>query len=90
MTRFRSAAVHGEEAPDISQKDAGSFEWSVRDALGNYLKLANDCGISRRGKLLQLLDEHPDRPQLVAWLRQHGGPSWTRYLDRQEGSFHGG
>jgi hypothetical protein len=82
--QVRSAAVHGEEAPDISEKDAGSFEWAVRDALGNYLKLANDRGISRRGKLLQVLDNHPDRPQLIAWLKQHGDPAWTSYLDKQE------
>jgi hypothetical protein len=84
--QVRSAAVHGEEAPDISPKDARNFEWAVRDALCNYLKLADDRGISRRGKLLQVLDHHPDRPQLIAWLRQYGGPVWTSYLDKQEGS----
>jgi len=82
--QVRSAAVHGEEATDVFQKDAGSFEWAVRDALGNYLKLANDRGISRRGKLLQVLDRHPDRPQLIDWLRQHGGSVWTSYLDKLE------
>jgi len=84
--QIRSAAVHGEEAPAVAWKDAAGFEWAVRDALGNYLALARDHGISRRGKLLQVLDNHPDRPQLIAWLRQYGGPAWTGYLDKLEGT----
>lgn len=84
--QIRSAAVHGEEASAVAWRDAAGFEWAVRDALSNYLKLAGGHGISRRGKLLQTLDAHPDRPELIAWLRQHGGPVWTGYLDKLEGT----
>jgi hypothetical protein len=84
--QIRSAAVHGEEAPAVSSLDAAGFESAVRDALSNYLALAASYAISRRGKLLQVLDNHPDKPGLVTWLRQYGGPDWTGYLDRMEGA----
>ncbi len=82
--QVRSAAVHGEEAPAVSSRDATGFEWAVRDALSNYLALAASHEISRRGKLLQVLDNHPDKPGLIAWLRRYGGPDWTSYLDKME------
>ena len=84
--QIRSAAVHGDEAPAISWRDARGFEWAVRDALSNYLALAASQGISRRGKLLQVLDNHPDKPSLIAWVKQYGGPDWTGYLDKMEGT----
>ena len=84
--QIRSAAVHGEEAPAVPRRDAAGFEWAVRDALSNYLALAASHGISRRGKLLQILDNHPDKPSLIAWLRQYGGSVWTAYLDKMEGA----
>jgi len=31
-----------------------------------------------------MLDAHPDRAQLIAWLRQNGGSVWTEYLDKIE------
>ena len=82
--QVRSAAVHGEEAPAVAVRDAG-FEWAIRDALSNYLELASSRNITRRGKL-QLLDSHPDRPKLIVWLRKRGGPVWTGYLDKLEGT----
>lgn len=84
--QIRSAAVHGEEAPAAAWRDATGFEWAVRDTLSNYLALARDRRIARRGKLLQTLDDHPDRPKLIAWLRQYGGSVWTGYLDKLEGT----
>ena len=81
----RSGAVHGEDVPDVTWEDALRFEWAVRDALGNYLTLARAEGLSRRGRLLRCLDEHGDRPDLIDWLRGHGGSDWTRYLDELEG-----
>jgi hypothetical protein len=32
--------------------------------------------------MLRLLDQHPDRSQLIAWSREHGGPDWTDHLDK--------
>ena len=82
--QIRSVAVHGGQAPDVPKEAAARFEWAVRDALDNYLALARKQGFSRRGKLLKSLDEHPDRPKLLAWIRDYGGPSWNNFLERNE------
>jgi hypothetical protein len=36
--KVRSAAVHGSEPPDVSEKDIGIFAWDVRKALDEYLR----------------------------------------------------
>jgi hypothetical protein len=82
--QIRSVAVHGGQAPDVPRGIAAQFEWAVRDALGNYLALARQQGFSRRGKLLRFLDQHPDKPKLLAWIRDHGGPGWNEFLERNE------
>jgi hypothetical protein len=84
--QVRSAAVHGEEAPVVTSDDAASFAKAVYEAVGNYLTLANSRGITRRGKLLEALDNHPDRSELIARLREDGDPNWTNYLDKLEGT----
>jgi hypothetical protein len=76
----RSGAVHGEDAPTVSWDDVGSFVWVVRMALNQYLDYAEAQGFSRRSRLLKALDEHPDVPKLIAWLRQNGGPTWEPYF----------
>jgi hypothetical protein len=80
--KIRSGAVHGEKVPEVSRSDAQDFEWAVRDVLAEYLTLVQQRRLSRRGRLLKTLDEHPDRTLLIAWPRDHGGPVWTKYLDK--------
>lgn len=82
--RVRSGAVHGEDVPDVEWKIVQSFARDVRKLLNQYLRLAEDQHFGRRGRLLKFLDEHPDRPRLIAWLRENGGAIWTRYLDELE------
>jgi len=82
--QIRSVAVHGGQAPDVPPKVASQFEWAVRDALINYLALARQQGFSKRGKLLQFLDQHPDKPKLLTWIRDHGGPDWDKFLEKNE------
>lgn len=84
----RSGAVHGEEVREVTWDDALRFEWAVRDALGNYLTLARERGLARRSRLLAFLDMHEDRSDLIAWLREKGGPDWTVYLDELEVRVH--
>ncbi|HEX5406597.1 MAG TPA: hypothetical protein VFX16_30360 [Pseudonocardiaceae bacterium] len=84
--QVRSSAVHGEIAPEISSDVVRSFAGNVRATLNNYLNVAGQHGLTKRGRLLAVLDYHADRSQLVAWLRTHGGPIWTTYLDRLEGA----
>jgi hypothetical protein len=81
--QIRSVAVHGGQAPDVPRKVAAQFEWAVRDALGNYLALARQQGLSRRGKLLKFLDQHPDKPKLLTWIRDYGGRDWNKFLESE-------
>jgi hypothetical protein len=82
--QIRSVAVHGGQAPDVPQEAAAKFEWAVRDALDNYLALARQQGFSKRGRLLRFLDQHPDKPRLLAWIRDYGGPGWDKFLEENE------
>jgi hypothetical protein len=74
-------ATTSDAPPDVPPKVAARFEWAVRDALGNYLALARQQGLSRRGKLLKFLDQHPDKPELLTWIRDYGGPDWNKFLE---------
>lgn len=82
--KIRSGTVHGEDAPEVSWDMTRNFAWVVRRTLNQYLAVVSDRRLARRGRLLKMLDEHPNRPQLIAWLRANGGPVWTAYLDKME------
>jgi len=84
--RVRSGAVHGDDAPDVEWKVVQSFAWDVRLALNQYLKVAHEQHFVRRGRLLNFLDTHAERLELIAWLRGAGGDVWTKYLDNLEGA----
>lgn len=77
----RSEAVHGEDGPEVRWDHVKSFARVVRRTLSQYLSYAESEGFKRRSRLLKALGEHPDREQLVAWLRQNGGPDWVSYLE---------
>ncbi len=78
--RVRSGAVHGEDAPEINWDIVHDFATTVRWTMSHYLRFARDRGITRRGQLLKALDEHPEKPNLIAWLYANGGPEWEKYL----------
>lgn len=82
----RSAAVHGSEPPSVSDADVRLFASDVREALGEYLRYANEKGFMRQSQLVQALDNHPDRPQVIKWIRDYGGDMWDKYLDKIEAS----
>lgn len=82
--KVRSAAVHGIEPPELSEDAVDRFAWDVRDDLDDYLRYGRDHGFTKQSQLVQALDHHPDRPQLIAWLRVNGGDMWTKYLDKIE------
>ena len=81
---IRSAAVHGGTVPDVDWDLVQRFAAEVRDVLTQYLTVIADKGFTKRSQLLRYLDQHPDRPQLVAWFREGGGDVWTKYLDQLE------
>lgn len=78
----RSAAVHGERAPEVGRSTHQSFRWGVRRALNEYLEFAAANGITKRAALLRALNEHEDAPRLAEWLRKYGDDSWVEYLDK--------
>jgi len=79
----RNNAVHGESMPDVDEEAADRFASDVQAALQEYLTFARSQGLSRRSQLTRALDTHPDRQQLVDWLRDSGGPRWEQFVARQ-------
>jgi hypothetical protein len=79
----RNDAVHGTSMPDVSWALVQQFAREIRAALNEYLTFAESQGFARRSKLMDALDKHPDRQQLVDWLRDSGGPRWERFVDEQ-------
>ncbi len=82
--QVRSGAVHGEEAPEVSWRIVHNFAGDVRRTLSQYLVYADSENLKRRGRLLKALDEHPDRPDLVAWLRQNAAAAWSEVLGAED------
>lgn len=37
--------------------------------------------LAKLSRPLNRLDNHPDRSDLIAWLRQYGGDAWKPYRD---------
>ncbi len=87
--KIRSGAVHGEEVPGVSTAILNNVERGVLETLGQYLTFARDRGLSKRSRLLDALDNHPDRQELIVWLREYGGQDWSKYLDSMEWPQHG-
>jgi hypothetical protein len=81
----RSGAVHGEDTPVVSWEMVHDFASVVRRTLNQYLIVVSAEQLAKRNRLLKVLDEHSDRPQLIVWLRANGGSRWTGYLDKIEG-----
>ena len=79
--KVRSAAVHGSEAPEVTEDLADQVGFDVRRALKQYLEFATERGFTNQNQLVKALDEHPEHDNLIAWLRANGGPIWTKYLD---------
>lgn len=78
--RVRSSAVHGEDLPELSQKEADRFMWDVRIALNQYLRFAADEGLTRRRDIRERLDEHPRRAKVEAGLLRNDPKTWKKFL----------
>lgn len=76
----RSAAVHGEEAPPVSDDVWRALLWDVRLALNEYLELAARDGFQTRRRVLRYLRGHPDRPRLDDWLLEFDEVIWKEFL----------
>ena len=78
----RSRAVHGEEVTDVNWKEVRSFAWVVSNTLNQYIIIAEQEKIQKRGRLLKFLDEHPDRAKIAKWLLEAGGYNWKAWLEK--------
>ncbi len=78
----RSAAVHGEAAPDIDDRSVSGFWLTVRWTLDHVLRFAGENRIARRSDLLRALDNHADRQQLENWLTSYAGSTWQDYFNK--------
>jgi hypothetical protein len=67
--QVRSAAVHGGEAPVVTDKDANRMDSDVRAALGQLLEFSALMTEPRHSKVMDALDRHRDAPELVHWLQ---------------------
>ena len=81
---IRSAAVHGENPPSLGSDELARFAWGVRRTLAQYVAFARTRGFTRRSRVRRSLDWDPDRPKMIAWLRERGGADWGRYLSNLE------
>jgi hypothetical protein len=64
--QVRSTAVHGEDAPAVSEKEVRDFAWDVRRAINEFLEYARKKSFSKRGKLLAALESDPARDEIKA------------------------
>ena len=80
--RVRSAAVHGEEVPEVTWDLVRRLAWDVRLALNEYLQYSESEGLTKRSQVRKALEEHAETKRLVKWLNENGGSDWDAYLDK--------
>ena len=56
-----------------------------RDVGNAYLTVCSQQSCAKRCRLLRYLNDHTERPVVIAWLRENGDPIWTEYLNSLEG-----
>jgi hypothetical protein len=78
--QVRSAAVHGEEVPEVGAREVSSFAWDVRIAINEFLQFAAEQGLVKRKRVRRALDRHDRRQRVVAGLLQQDRELWERYL----------
>jgi hypothetical protein len=82
--KVRSDAVHGEEAPLVSDDDLIAFAWSVRRGINQFLKYARAEGFTRRSQVTDALDQHERCQELVDWLLTQDPSTWKKLRRREE------
>lgn len=62
--KVRSAAVHGEGVPEISERRTVAFAGDVRAAISEFLEFADAHGLAKRSQVLRALDSDPARAEI--------------------------
>jgi hypothetical protein len=78
----RSAAVHGGATPHVSKKTERVLLWDVREALIQFMELAEQNDLRTRKAVLRHLRQLPDRKKLAHWLLERDPKSWQKYLEK--------
>ena len=73
----RSAAVHGEEAPEVDEKVVRQFADDVRVAINQYLWFAVDRGFTKRKQLRCALQADERRANLIKSLLNDDPKLWA-------------
>lgn len=72
----RSAAVHGEEAPAIDQREAERFSWDVREAINEFLGFAQSRKLLKRSRIRAALDADEHQQSIADALRTEDPQLW--------------
>jgi len=75
-SQVRSAAVHGEEAPSIAEREEIAFAWDVRKAIGEFMKFAAARGLNKRSQVRRALDHHEKNDGLRTSLLEQDPKLW--------------
>ena len=79
--QVRSKAVHGDEPPEVSQRDVDRFAWDVRVALNECMQLARAEGLTRRKHVRDALDGDERRAEIIAALVEEDPVNWRSYIE---------
>jgi hypothetical protein len=78
--QVRSAAVHGEEPPNVSRREVDAFASDVRRAINEFLRFARCGGFIRRARVRNALDTDVRRQRVVNGLIEQDPKLWGKVL----------
>jgi hypothetical protein len=81
----RSAAVHGEDAPEVTQREVDQFIWDMRLALNEFLDFAERKSVESRKAIRKALDEDPKRNEMLDTLLAQHPKHWKKFTCRERG-----
>jgi hypothetical protein len=73
---IRSAAVHGEPFPAISEREEIAFAWDVRRAIGEAIQISRSDNLSKRTQLHDMLDNDERRANIEQALIEQAPRMW--------------
>jgi hypothetical protein len=75
----RSRVAHGEEAEEIPDRLLRQLHWDVREAVNQFLRLADVRGFSKRIHVTRFLATHPQSEELLGTLQDMDPDNWNAF-----------
>lgn len=75
----RSAAVHGDEPRDVDPRWMQGLDADLHGAVNNFLDFAHGIGATKQVRVRQALDQHPEREEMLSWLRASDPETWSDF-----------